>query len=436
MPADQSANCLVVGAGVVGVSTAYALARRGVTVDLVDREAGPGRGTSYANGAQLSYAYTDTLGSPSLLAKLPWLIAGLDPAIRLKPSFDPEFLAWVLRFLRACSAKQHISGTLATLALAAESRLALHALLERHAIDFNHVVAGKMHLFFDATALSAGRKMSELKRRHGVSQQVLSAAEARAIEPALTDAKGLMGAVYTPSDAVGDPHLFCRALLNVLTTDYGVNTHFGFNIIDVTVSTDGVIVTGAGGNQIRGRSLVIASGPQATSLLRPLGIHMPIMPMKGYSITARPGTNAPHVSLTDTARKIVFCRLGDRIRIAGGAELGARDATVDPRRLQGLIQTALASLPNAADLDQIETGWAGLRPMTPNSLPMVSQPRDNVFLNVGHGMLGWTLAMGTAERLSKMVLNARDASAPRHLTAPRLSHRPTKASPLVPTAGQ
>src|SRR5262249_49365515 len=156
-----------------------------------------------------------------------------------------------------------------------------------------------MQLFFDAAALSAGRKMSELKCRHGASQQVLTAAEARTIEPALSDAKGLVGAVYTPGDAVGDPHLFCKALLNVLTANYGVNTHFGFDVRDITVSSDGVIVTGAGGNQIRGCSLVIASGPQATSLLRRLRVNMPIMPMKGYSITAPPGTNAPHVSLTD-----------------------------------------------------------------------------------------------------------------------------------------
>src|SRR5262249_310736 len=155
--------------------------------------------------AQLSYAYTDTLGSPSLLAKLPWLIAGLDPTIRMKPSFDPQFLAWGLRFLRACTASEHVSGTLATLPLAAESPLALHALLERHPVDFNYVVAGKMQLFFDAAALSAGHKMSELKSRHGACQQVLTAAEAMAIEPALSDAKGLMGAVYAPSDAVGDP---------------------------------------------------------------------------------------------------------------------------------------------------------------------------------------------------------------------------------------
>ena len=298
MAADLSPQCLVLGAGVVGVSTAYALARRGVSVALIDREAGPGRGTSYANGAQLSYAYTDTLGCPSLLAKLPRLIVGLDPTIRLKPSFDLEFLVWGLRFLRACSPSKHISGTLATLVLAAESRLALHALLERHSIDFNHVVAGKMHLFFDAPPLAAARKMSELKCRHGASQQILTAMEATAIEPALSDAKGLVGAVYSPGDAVGDPYLFCKALLNVLTTNYGVNTHFGFDVIDVAVSTDGVVVTSADGNRIRGRSLVVALGPQTTSLLRRLQIYVPIMPMKARAATRissarRPASDRP-----------------------------------------------------------------------------------------------------------------------------------------------
>jgi D-amino-acid dehydrogenase len=411
MPTEAIPDVVVLGAGVVGVASAYALARRGLSVALVDRELAPGRGTSFANGAQLSYAYTDTLGSPSLIGKLPKILLGLDPGIAVKPSFDPDFLAWGLRFLRNCTRERHVSGTLAVLALAAESRLALHALLERHRIEFNHQIAGKMHLLFDAGGLAASAEMSALKRRHGAVQEVLTAREAVAIEPALSDAKGLAGVVYTPGDAVGDPSLFCRGLTDVLAEHYGVTTHFGSEIQDIQTSGEGIVLTAADDSKIRGRTLVIALGPQAKPVLRTLGIHVPIMPMKGYSITAPPGSNAPNVSLTDTKRKIVFCRLGNRIRVAGGAEVGNGDTAVNPRNVQGLVDAARASLPYALDTQTIEPGWSGLRPMTPDSFPILSQPRANIFLNVGHGMLGWTLSMGTAERLAAMVLASGSASA-------------------------
>ena len=174
----------------------------------------------------------------------------------------------------------------------------------------------------------------------------------------------------------------------------------------VETSSDGVSIEAGDGKILRASRLVVALGPQAGEFLRKLGIFVPVMPMKGYSFTAPPGANAPRMSITDASRKLVFCPFPGQLRIAGFAELGSRSTAVDPARLGQLIASARDSLPEAADYDDAGNGWAGLRPMTPNSLPIVSQANEHVFLNVGHGMLGWTFAMGTAERAARLVLDS------------------------------
>ena len=380
---DETVDVIVAGAGVVGVATAYALTRRGLSVALVDRNPGPARGASYANGAQLSYAYSDALGSPSLLRKLPSLALGADPLFRIKAGFDPSLADWGLRFLAASTAARSRAGTLATLQLALESQQAMHALLTRHPLDFGHAAAGKMHLYFDRTALASAGEMVELKRRHGAVQQVLTAAEAIAIEPALAGSKGLVG---------------------VLRRDFGVRTVFGLDAQGAALTSEGVTLLGPRGAEVRGRALAVALGAQAPRFLARLGVRAPILPMKGYSFTATPGAGAPRVSLTDTARKLVFCQLSGQIRVAGVAELGERDPQLRPQRLAALVAMARESLPDAADYSQLVGRWAGLRPMTPSSVPIIARPRPRLVLNIGHGMLGWTLAMGSAERAADLLL--------------------------------
>lgn len=396
----------VAGAGVVGVTTAYALARRGLSVVLVDRAAHPAMGASFANGAQLSYAYSDALGSPALLKRLPALALGADPAFRVKAALDPELIAWGLRFLRACSAPTHQRSTLATLALGLESQRALHALLARHPMEFGFADAGKMHLYFDAAALAAAARAVTLKGAHGAVQHVLTASEARLLEPAVSGVKSLAGAVYSPGDEVGDPRRFASELTRVLTDTYGARMAFGFDIAKTEIGPHEVALTARDGQRLRARTLVVALGADAPGFLRGLGVRVPILPMKGYSFTAPQGAAAPQVSITDTQRKIVFCRLSGQMRVAGVAELGERDLRVDPRRFGWLVDAARASLPDAADYDSASTAWTGLRPMTPNSTPIISRPRPRLVLNVGHGMLGWTLSMGAAERAAALALEA------------------------------
>ena len=404
-PAGGSAavDVVVLGAGVVGIATAYALARRGLRVAIADKADTPGRGSSFANGAQLSYAYTDALASPALLGRLPALAIGLDPAFRIRLGLDPDLLRWGLGFLRNCNAGEFERATLEGLKLGLESRAALHDLLARHEIDFGHRVAGKLHLQYSDAAMKAAAQGVALKQSQGIAQTLVDAAEARRLEPALEGASHLAGAIYSPDEEVGDPFLFATALLHILVRDYQVEPHLGFEAVSVDRRGSGVLVHGRDGACLSADRLVVALGPAAAGFLRPMGVRLPIVPMKGYSFTAPPGAQAPRISITDGSRKIVFCALGGQIRVAGLAELGQADPKVDPARLRHLVASACASLPQAADYDSIASGWAGLRPMTPSSLPIISEVADRIFVNVGHGMLGWTFAMGSGERAAALV---------------------------------
>ncbi|NJC04430.1 D-amino-acid dehydrogenase [Sphingomonas kaistensis] len=394
----MTTDVLVLGAGVVGVATAEALVRRGLSVTLVDRAAGPGEGASFANGGQLSYSYTDALSSPSLLKRLPGILAATDPAFRVAVRFDPDYLRWCLAFFRNGSAGRFAANSLAGIAIALRSHALMEELLARHSIDFAHAVPGKLLLHEDADGFRAAAAHAEAKRQAGIDVRALSPDEAVGIEPALDGIRArLAGGIFAPGDAVGDPHLFCTALVERLRGE-GLATRFG-------AVADGVAegsVRLASGERLHARHIVVAAGPQAAALLRPLGWRLPIVPVRGHSLTLPPGPSAPRVSITDVARKLVFCRLGDRIRIAGLADVGFTEAAVDPRRLHALGEAARASLPDAAAYDGPSAAWAGLRPVTPDSLPIV-QRRGAVTVNVGHGGLGWTYALATAERAAALV---------------------------------
>jgi D-amino-acid dehydrogenase len=394
-------EAIVVGAGVVGVATAYALASRGASVCIIDQAPEPGRGASFANGAQLSYAYADALASPALLAKLPSLALGLDPLFRLRLSPDPGLYVWLAAFLRNMTAARFERNTCRVLALALESSQEMHAMLERHKLAFHHAVPGKMHLYYSKDGLRQAAATVALKQRHGATQMIRTARAAIAIEPALAQVRGLAGVVHSPQDAVGDPRLFCEALLALCLAQFGVVARFDAGVTAMVRSADGWRVSTARGELFRARRLVLCAGGGSRALARRLGLDLRIQPIKGYSFTATPGPDAPQLSLTDTKRKLVFCRLGNHIRVAGLAELGVRSSAVDPARACLLRDLARDALPGGADYAAIETAWAGLRPMTPDAQPIIRWVDPNLALNTGHGMLGWTLAMGSAARLAR-----------------------------------
>jgi D-amino-acid dehydrogenase len=397
-------RAIVLGAGVVGVATAYALARRGVEVTIIDRADIAGSGASFANGAQLSYIYTDALASKSLLKRLPFLALGLDSAFRLRPSLDPSQIAWLLRFIRNCTRQRFLENSLEGLQLGLESQLAMRALLQIHKIEFGHQSAGKMLVYDDATAFKSACDMVSLRQSHGAVQEILTPKEAVNKEAALAERAGsFVGAVYSPQEELGDPHKFCNALLSHLVTTYNVQVRMATEVTSWKADKDKAVVFTKAGEAIICDQLVICAGMDAANLLKKHGLGTSLMPMKGYSFTAAPGQASPKMSITDVSRKLVFCPLNGMMRVAGLAELGARDIAVDPRQLATLLSTAAGVLPAAADYVGSCQSWAGIRPMTANALPIIRKVTPRVTINIGHGMLGWTYAMGSAERAARLM---------------------------------
>ncbi len=397
---------IVLGAGVVGLATAYALARRGYAVTVIDGAPGPGvGGASFGNGAQLSYAYTDALASPSLRRQLPKLLLGRDPAFRLRLQPSAPFVLWGLELLRNTTQRMYEENTLAVLELALESRAALEGLMTKHTIAFSFRRSAKAHLYCDEKVFEKARKSIKLKQSLGVDQESLSPGEAMEREPALRYYKGtLVGAVWSPHEQVGDSHLFCQGLAEILAADYGVSFMYGTSVERLKVVTGRVSALVTNSEEIPATTVVVALGSSTPALLATAGIRVPIWPLQGYSVTLPATDETPDVSITDTANKVVFCRLGDRVRIAGLADIGRMSPAFRQSRLDDLVRSARAAFPSAADYEADHRAWTGLRPMTPSSRPIIGESRiAGVFMNCGQGMLGWTSAMGSGERLSRII---------------------------------
>lgn len=397
----------VVGAGVVGVSSAYRLAKAGHRVTLIDAEAEPGRGASAGNAAQLSWAYGDAMASPALLKHLPAILAGRDPAFHIRLRLDPDFLLWGLRFLANMSSRRWWHNTRDILALAEQSRQEMALLLAETAIAFDYRVAGKLHLYPDTASLSAARPTVERKRQMGIDQCVLSRSEAEVVEPALRAYQGeIAGAIYTPDDALGDAAAFCRQLTAVVTKNFGVSTCFGRRVAGFEQHRGQLMaVRFADRDPLPVDSAIVTTGPLIRTLAADLPEARSIQPVAGYSLTVPWREGAPRVSLTDVKRKLAFAAIGDRFRVAGLADLVPPGSGFAPDRFAVLREAACAILPDCFGQAAWEHRWSGERPMTPSSRPIIAQSRNirGVYVNAGHGMLGWTLALGSARRLTDML---------------------------------
>ena len=397
----------VIGAGVVGVSSAYMLARTGHRVTMIDAEAEPGRGASAGNAAQLSWAYGDAMASPALLKHLPSILLKRDPAFRVQLRLDPDFLLWGLRFVANASARRWWSNTKDILTLAEESRREMALLLAETNIAFDYRVAGKLHLYPNTESFSAARPIVERKREMGIDQRMLSRREAEAIEPALKAYQGeIDGVVHTPHDALGDAAAFCRQLADFVVRKYAVSTVFGSRVSGFEHRGGRLAgVRFADRDPLLVDAAVVTAGP----LIRTLATSVPearqVHPVAGYSLTVPWQEGAPCVSLTDVKRKLAFAAIGDRFRVAGLADIAAPGYGFASDRFTVLREAASDVLPDCFGEPSWEQRWSGERPVTPSSKPIIAQSRRirGVYVNAGHGMLGWTLALGSARRLSDIL---------------------------------
>ena len=396
---------IVVGGGVVGVTSAYWLRLAGHEVALVEQDHEAGRGVSAGNGGQLSYAYVEPLAGPDLWTKFPAILLGLDSAVRMRPDLSLDSIRWGLSFLRQCLGARQAAALKALLMLAAESHRALAELLNDVPLQFDYAAAGKLILYRDERSLARAGKLAEIKRQYGFRLEILDRARCLALDPALVRyGNPFVGGVYAPEDAAGDCALFTQGLYAHLGAAMGVETHRSTRALQL-IARGGRV---AGVELDRGEHLadavVLANGIDAPRLAATVGLTLPIEPVKGYSVTAPARPDAPIVSLTDRADKIVFAHLGGRLRAAAFADLDGWSPAINPERARQLLALARHLFPMAADWSHAEPVWAGQRPMTPSGVPLIGGSGvPGLYLNAGHGGLGWTLACGAGKRLAGMI---------------------------------
>ena len=406
VPRHAARRVAVLGAGIVGLTTAWQLQRDGFEVTVIDR-ARPGSGTSFGNGAQLSYAYVQPLADPSIWAQLPTLLFSRESPFSLRLRADPEQWAWGLQFLAACRADVSARSTAALLALAEESRTALNGLLADVKADCDYAASGKLVVYSSEASFAAARQQLELQRRLGGGEQhALSPAECLQLEPALAGAAtAYAGGIHTPGECAADCARLCDALHGALQAR-GVRFVLGAPVGALRREGGRLVAVQAGEEWIEADSFVAALGADVAAFARRVGARIPVYPLKGYSLTYElPDSEgvAPQVSVTDAKRKVVFARLGQRLRVAGLAELAGHDTRIEPQRVAQLVREARAVFPLACGARDAQP-WAGLRPATPTGVPILGAlagAPQNLLFNAGHGALGFTLAAGSAARVSQ-----------------------------------
>ena len=401
---------LVLGAGVIGTCTAWYLAERGHEVAVVDRREAAGMETSFANGGQVSACHAEPWANPGApMTIFKWLWRDDSPLLfRLR--MDPAQWSWGLRFLMECTPSNTRANIGEIVKMSLYSRRALQELRAQTAIRYDELELGILHYYTQREEFDRAVQAASVMRQYGLDRDVKTVEEAVTIEPALAAARErIVGATFTPTDESGDAHLFTQRLAK-MAADRGAQFSFGRAIKALVLEggrVAGVRVSrGAEVDEVmRADAYVVAMGSYSPLLTRPVGLNLPVYPAKGYSasLPIRDASKAPRVSLTDDEAKIVISRLGDRMRIAGTAELSGYSTELNMVRCEALTKRVGELFPEAGHYDRA-TFWTGLRPSTPSNVPLIGPTRfGNLFLNTGHGTLGWTMAAGSGRALADII---------------------------------
>jgi D-amino-acid dehydrogenase len=401
---------LVLGAGVVGVSSAWYLAKDGHEVTVIDRQPAAGLETSFANGGQISVSHAEPWANPAAPLKVLKWLGREDAPLLFRLRADPRQWAWGIRFLIECLPSRTRHNTLTILRLALYSRAMLQALRRDTGIEYDHLEKGILHIHGSEQELEAAHDRVALMRNHGFDMRIKTPAECLEIEPALRASRvGIVGGTFAPEDESGDAYKFTGNLAEMCATA-GVRFHYETAAESLSVAggtVNGVAVCDAQGRRelLQADAVLVALGSYSPFLLAPLGISVPVYPVKGYSVTIpllQPG-KAPEVCLTDEGAKIAMTRLGNRLRAAGTAELSDYDTSLSEARCAAILDRVRQHFPDAGDY-AAASKWAGLRPATPGNVPLIGRTRiDNLFVNTGHGTLGWTLACGSGKSVADLV---------------------------------
>ncbi|MCV2350619.1 D-amino acid dehydrogenase [Paucibacter sp. Y2R2-4] len=411
---------VVLGAGIIGVSTAWYLLEQGHEVTVVDRQADAALETSFANGAQISVSFCEpwaNAGAPFKVAK--WLLRDDSPLL-FRPSLDPKQWIWGLSFLTQCTTAAFERNVEQLVQLGRYSHESLKGLVAQTGIEYNRLERGILHFFSSQADFEAGAAGAEIMRRHGVDRRVLNRDEVLKIEPALaTFGRNIHGGTFTPSDESGDACVFTQKLAK-LCIERGATFLYEHEVLRLSRAGQGVDavqiadVRSGKKSELKADAFVAAMGSYTPALVRPLGEFLNIYPAKGYSATMKlkKPEQASVVSLLDDTRKIAISRLGDSIRIAGTAELCGFDSDLSRPtsrvRCEALVKRYEELFPGVADLSETNY-WTGLRPSTPTNIPYIgrSKKASNLWINAGHGTLGWTHGAGSGHAMAELMAGRR-----------------------------
>ncbi|WP_298933558.1 D-amino acid dehydrogenase [uncultured Ramlibacter sp.] len=416
---------LVLGAGIIGASTAWHLLDKGHDVTVVDRQSGAARETSFANAAQISVSYCEPWANAQAPAKLlKWMFRN-DAPLLFRPQLDWRQWRWGLQFLGQCNDAAFERNVQQLVALGAYSHAALKDVVRATGISYQRLERGIAHYYTDQASFDAAGHAAELMRRYGVQRRVVSTAELLAIEPAFQPfAHRIVGGTYTASDESGDARVFTEKLA-ARSAARGAQFLFGHDVLRLERSGGAIEAV-----QVRDRSsgqsqrlsadaVVVACGSWSAPLLRSVGVDLPIYPGKGYSATFRilQPERAPFVSAIDDEVKCAMSRLGDELRVAGTIELSGYNSTLDTplarARCRMLAERVEQVLPGVCDTrSEAEGGnprfWTGLRPATPTNIPYIGRTRlDRLWVNAGHGTLGWTHGAGSGKAMAALISGER-----------------------------
>lgn len=398
-------DIVILGGGVVGVTSAWYLAKAGHKVTLLERRDGVALETSHANAGQISPGYASPWAAPGIpLKAAKWLLQKHAP-FTVRPTSDPFQLRWMLKMFANCTPAAYAVNKGRMVRLAEYSRDCMKQLRGELALDYEGRQLGTLQLFRSQAQLDASQRDIAVLEEYGVPYQSLNADGCEEVEPALARVRGkVVGGLRLPGDETGDCFRFTQALADE-ARKLGVSFVFNCAIDEVEIAKGRAVAVRAGEQRFQADAIVCALGSYGTGFLRPLGIELPVYPVKGYSLTL-PMTDAegaPRSTVLDETYKVAITRFDERIRVGGMAELSGFNLALNPRRHDTLAMVVRDLFPQGGNLEQA-TFWAGLRPMTPDGTPLVGpSPIPGLWLNTGHGTLGWTMAAGSGQLLSDLI---------------------------------
>lgn len=393
----NSKTVAIIGAGIAGITAAYYLAKNGYEVVVYEADHYPAMQCSRANGAQISVSNSETWHTWSNVYKgLKWMLRS-DAPLLIKPSLDLDKIKWLTKFLWHTARGSYHENTIKTISMGLQSRILYKQIVEEEKLKFSFNESGILHIYKDEKYFNAARNAAEIYEENECEWRILTPGQVQAIEPSLYNCNGIVGGVYTKNDMVGDIHEFCVELADVCSKKYGVIFRYGSTINESMFENLRNLYD----------IVVVSAGAESPKLAELLGDSCGIYPVKGYSITIDAGDEGhriPNTSILDDQAKIVCSKLGNRVRIAGTAELSGWNYDIRMDRIKPLVSWVRENFPQIPSKDW--NSWACLRPMTPDMLPIVKRSYvDGVYYHTGHGHLGWTLSPATANMLVDLIGN-------------------------------